>query len=304
MENVSFDTSPVVQDISAFEDMKTPSMSYWQDAWRRLKQNKYALLSLGIIVGIILAAIIGPFFSAYSYSWQELDSINHSPSWEHWFGTDALGRDLFIRVLYGARISLSIGVVVSLINLGIGVIYGGMSGLLGGKVDRLMMNFVDILYGIPSVIYVILLMVFLKPGLLNIFLAMGIAGWLGMARMVRGQILSLKEQEFVLAAHTIGADRKRILWQHLLPNAMGIIVINLTLAIPRAIFLEAFLSYIGLGVAAPMASWGVLANEGVSVLRVYPYQLFFPSLAICLTLLAFNYLGDGLRDALDPKMRL
>jgi len=304
MENVSFDTSPVVQDISAFEDMKTPSMSYWQDAWRRLKQNKYALLSLGIIVGIILAAIIGPFFSAYSYSWQELDSINHSPSWEHWFGTDALGRDLFIRVLYGARISLSIGVVVSLINLGIGVIYGGMSGLLGGKVDRLMMNFVDILYGIPSVIYVILLMVFLKPGLLNIFLAMGIAGWLGMARMVRGQILSLKEQEFVLAAHTIGANRKRILWQHLLPNAMGIIVINLTLAIPRAIFLEAFLSYIGLGVAAPMASWGVLANEGVSVLRVYPYQLFFPSLAICLTLLAFNYLGDGLRDALDPKMRL
>jgi len=219
-------------------------------------------------------------------------------------GTDALGRDLFIRVLYGARISLSIGVVVSLINLGIGVIYGGMSGLLGGKVDRLMMNFVDILYGIPSVIYVILLMVFLKPGLLNIFLAMGIAGWLGMARMVRGQILSLKEQEFVLAAHTIGANRKRILWQHLLPNAMGIIVINLTLAIPRAIFLEAFLSYIGLGVAAPMASWGVLANEGVSVLRVYPYQLFFPSLAICLTLLAFNYLGDGLRDALDPKMRL
>lgn len=304
MENVSFDTSPVVQDISAFEDMKTPSMSYWQDAWRRLKQNKYALLSLCIIVGIILAAIIGPFFSAYSYSWQELDSINHSPSWEHWFGTDALGRDLFIRVLYGARISLSIGVVVSLINLGIGVIYGGMSGLLGGKVDRLMMNFVDILYGIPSVIYVILLMVFLKPGLLNIFLAMGIAGWLGMARMVRGQILSLKEQEFVLAAHTIGANRKRILWQHLLPNAMGIIVINLTLAIPRAIFLEAFLSYIGLGVAAPMASWGVLANEGVSVLRVYPYQLFFPSLAICLTLLAFNYLGDGLRDALDPKMRL
>ena len=304
MENVSFDTSPVVQDISAFEDMKTPSMSYWQDAWRRLKQNKYALLSLGIIVGIILAAIIGPFFSAYSYSWQELDSINHSPSWEHWFGTDALGRDLFIRVLYGARISLSIGVVVSLINLGIGVIYGGMSGLLGGKVDRLMMNFVDILYGIPSVIYVILLMVFLKPGLLNIFLAMGIAGWLGMARMVRGQILSLKEQEFVLAAHTIGTNRKRILWQHLLPNAMGIIVINLTLAIPRAIFLEAFLSYIGLGVAAPMASWGVLANEGVSVLRVYPYQLFFPSLAICLTLLAFNYLGDGLRDALDPKMRL
>ncbi len=228
---------------------------------------------------------------------------NQAPSAQHWFGTDNLGRDLFIRVLYGARISLAIGIVASFINLTIGVIYGGIAGMLGGRVDRIMMNIVDVLYGIPVLLYVILLMVLLKPGLMNIFIALGIAYWLGMARIVRGQILSLKEQEYVLAARTMGASNWRILSRHLIPGCMGPIIITMTLAIPEAIFTEAFLSFIGLGVAAPMASWGVLSSEGVTSLRSYPFQLFFPAMAISITMLAFIFLGDGLRDALDPRAR-
>lgn len=274
-----------------------------QHAWRRLKANKLAMLGLYTIILIMMIALVGPWLSSLSYSDQNLLQANKAPSSEHWFGTDSLGRDLFIRVLYGARISLSIGIVASLINLSIGVIYGGIAGFFGGRIDRMMMNIVDILYGIPVLLYVILLMVLLKPGLTNIFIALGIAYWLGMARIVRGQILSLKEQEFVLAARTIGASPWQILFRHLLPNCLGPIIITMTLAIPEAIFAEAFLSFIGLGVAAPMASWGVLASEGVTSLRSYPFQLFFPALAISVTMLAFNFLGDGLRDALDPRVR-
>lgn len=277
--------------------------SYHQDAWRRLKKNKLAMLGLYIILFIVLIAIIGPWLSPLSYSDQNLNATNRPPSAEHLFGTDNLGRDLFIRVLYGARISLSIGIVASLINLTIGVVYGGIAGYFGGRVDRVMMNIVDILYGIPVLLYVILLMVLLTPGLTNIFIALGISYWLGMARIVRGQILSLKEQEYVLAARTIGASKWRILFSHLIPNSLGPIIITMTLAIPEAIFTEAFLSFIGLGVAAPMASWGVLASEGVTSLRSYPFQLLFPAMAISITMLAFNFLGDGLRDALDPRVR-
>lgn len=280
-----------------------PPTTQGQHAWRRLKANKLAMLGLYTIILIMMIAVVGPWLSSLSYSDQNLLQANKPPSSEHWFGTDSLGRDLFIRVLYGARISLSIGIVASLINLSIGVIYGGIAGFFGGRVDRIMMNLVDILYGIPVLLYVILLMVLLKPGLTNIFIALGIAYWLGMARIVRGQILSLKEQEFVLAARTIGASSWQILFRHLLPNCLGPIIITMTLAIPEAIFAEAFLSFIGLGVAAPMASWGVLASEGVTSLRSYPFQLFFPALAISVTMLAFNFLGDGLRDALDPRVR-
>lgn len=262
-----------------------------------------ALLGLIIIVCLIVVAIFGPIFSSHTYDEQNLMMTNSPPSWEHWFGTDNLGRDIFIRVLYGARISLAIGIVASLLNLFIGVIYGGIAGFCGGKIDRIMMNIVDILYSVPTLLYVILLMVILKPGLINIFIALGIGYWLQMARIVRGQILSMKEQEFILAARTIGVSKKRILFRHLLPNAMGAIIVTMTLAIPDAIFTEAFLSFIGLGVSAPMASWGVLASEGVNNLRAYPFQLFFPAVAISVTMLAFNFLGDGLRDVLDPKMR-
>ncbi|WP_438362444.1 ABC transporter permease [Megamonas funiformis] len=282
---------------------KEETLGYWQDAWIRLKKNKMALLGLIIIVCLIIVAIFGPIFSSHTYDEQNLMMTNSSPSWEHWFGTDNLGRDIFIRVLYGARISLAIGIVASLLNLFIGVIYGGIAGFFGGKIDRIMMNIVDILYSVPTLLYVILLMVILKPGLINIFIALGIGYWLQMARIVRGQILSMKEQEFILAARTIGVSKKRILFRHLLPNAMGAIIVTMTLAIPDAIFTEAFLSFIGLGVSAPMASWGVLASEGVNNLRAYPFQLFFPAVAISVTMLAFNFLGDGLRDVLDPKMR-
>lgn len=282
---------------------QTETLGYWQDAWLRLKKNKMATLGLAVIVVLILIAVFVPLFSSHSYDEQNLMMPNEPPSFEHWFGTDNLGRDIFIRVLYGARISLAIGIVASFLNFFIGVIYGGIAGFCGGKVDRVMMNIVDILYSVPTLLYVILLMVVLKPGLINIFIALGIGYWLQMARIVRGQILAMKQQEFILAARCIGASRMRILLRHLIPNAMGAIVVTMTLAIPDAIFTEAFLSFIGLGVSAPMASWGVLASEGVNNIRAYPFQLFFPAAAISITMLAFNFLGDGLRDVLDPKMR-
>jgi len=277
--------------------------SYWQDAWRRLRNNKLALAGLIFILLITLAAIAGPYFSGYSYADQDLPEANQPPSSVHWFGTDNLGRDLLTRVLYGARISLSIGVAASFINLTVGVLYGGIAGYAGGRIDNIMMRIVDILYGIPLLLYIILLMVVLGPGLLNIFLALGLVYWLGMARIVRGQILAIKKQEYVLAARLTGASPARILMRHLIPNSIGPILITTTLAIPEAIFTEAFLSFIGLGVSAPMASWGVLASEGVVSLRSYPFQLLYPALAISITMLSFNFLGDGLRDSLDPRMR-
>lgn len=298
------DFSPLPQQVSAAAGKTAgPALGYWQDAWLRLQRDRMAMAGLIFLVALLLLAIFGPMLSSISYADQDFHESNLAPCWEHWFGTDNLGRDLFIRVLYGARISLAIGIVASIINLFIGVLYGGISGLLGGRADRVMMNIVDVLYSVPTLLYVILLMVVFKPGLTNIFLALGLSYWLQMARIVRGQVLSIKEQEFVLAAVSMGASRWRILLRHLIPNAVGAIVVSLSLSIPDAIFTEAFLSFIGLGVSAPMASWGVLASEGVNSLRAYPFQLFFPAMAISLTMLAFNFLSDGLRDALDPKMR-
>lgn len=301
---MTFDFSPVDnKNIEKIQEHNKPSLGYWQDAWLRLKKDKMAMAGLCFIVFLMLLALIGPMLSSIGYADQDFNNVNAGPSYEHWFGTDSLGRDLFIRVLYGARISLSIGLIASLINLVIGVLYGGISGLMGGKVDRIMMNIVDVLYSVPTLLYVILLMVVFKPGLLNIFIALGISYWLQMARIVRGQVLSIKEQEFVLAAISMGASKWRLLTKHLIPNAVGAIVVSWSLSIPDAIFTEAFLSFIGLGVSAPMASWGVLASEGINSMRGYPFQLFFPAAAISLTMLAFNFLSDGLRDALDPKMR-
>ena len=294
---------PVDKDIESAEAIVRPSVTYWQDAWRRLKQNRLAMVGLWVIVAITLIAIFGPMFSPYSYSDQSLFDQNMYITKEHWLGTDDLGRDLLTRIMYGARISLTVGFVASFINLTAGVVYGGISGYYGGQVDNIMMRIVEILSGIPLLLYVILLMVVLKPGLQNILIALGLVYWLGMARIVRGQILSLKEQDYVLAARTIGADNWRIIWKHLIPNAMGPIIVTATLNIPQAIFTEAFLSFIGLGVNAPMASWGVLANDALPSFRTYPWQLFFPAIAISVTMLAFNFLGDGLRDALDPKQR-
>lgn len=284
-------------------DISRPSTSYWQDVWRRLKKNKLALLGLVIIILVAIAAIIGPLFTAYSYSDQDLKIANQAPSAKHLFGTDNLGRDLLTRILYGARISLAIGIVASLSTMVIGVLYGGIAGLAGGRIDDLMMRLIDIMWSIPWLLYVILLMVVMQPGLTNIFIALTLVYWMPMARIVRGQILALRELEYVMAARLSGASSWRIIIKHLIPNSLGPILITATLTIPDAIFSEAFLSYIGLGVSAPMASWGVLASEGATSLRSYPFQLFFPAVAICVTMLSFNFLGDGLRDALDPRMR-
>ncbi len=280
-----------------------PSLSYWQDAWTRLKRDKLAILGLAIILIILLLAIFAPLLSPYEYDEQNFMVANEPPNFEHWFGTDMFGRDLFVRVLYGARISLAVGFLASLINLFIGVIYGGIAGFAGGRVDNIMMRIVDVIYSVPVMIYVILLMVVVGPGLQSIFITLGISYWASMARMVRAEVMRLKNEEFVLAARVLGASDTRILLRHLIPNSMGAILVTLTFSIPSAIFTEAFLSFVGLGVSAPMASWGVLSSDAMGMLAIYPYQLFFPAAAISITILAFNFLGDGLRDALDPKLR-
>lgn len=288
-----------------------PSETYWQDAWRRLKQNRLALGGLIFIILITLAAIFGPMISKYDYSTQNFKIANQGPSAAHWFGTDNFGRDLYIRVLSGARVSLLIAVVASILNLVIGVVYGGISGYFGGNIDNVMMRIAEVIFSVPMMIYVILLSIALsdpnKPsgdgGMKNIIVAMAISFWVGMARIVRSQIISLKEQEYVLSAKISGASHWRILFRHLVPNSMGPIIVTMTLSIPSAIFTEAFLSFIGLGISAPKASWGSLCSDALGSYTLYPSQLFFPALAICLTILAFNFLGDGLRDALDPKMR-
>ena len=280
-----------------------PSQSYWQDAWRRLKRDRLALLGGAAILLILLLAVVGPWLSPYAYDTQNFMESNELPSLKHWFGTDMFGRDLLVRVLYGARISLAVGFVASLINLTIGVIYGGVSGFVGGRTDNFMMRVVDTIYSVPLMIYVILLMVVVGPGLKSIFITLGISYWASMARIVRAEVMRIKNEEFVLAARVLGASSARMLLRHLIPNAMGPILVTLTFSIPRAIFTEAFLSFVGLGVSAPMASWGVLSNDAIGSLAIYPWQLFFPAAAISVTILAFNFLGDGLRDALDPRLR-
>lgn len=286
------------------EGVKRPGSSYWQDAWRRLRRNWAAMIGLYTIFALFLMAIFGPFLTDYTYYGNQLENKNAAPSTEHWFGTDELGRDVFTRTWYGARISLTIGVVAALIDLVIGVLYGGIAGYKGGRLDEVMMRMVDVLWGLPYLLVVILLLVVMGPGLITIIIALTATGWLNMARLVRGQVLQLKQQEFVLAARTLGADSKRLMWRHLIPNAMGPIIVMLTFTVPSAIFAEAFLSFLGLGVQAPIASWGTMINDAlVVILSDEWWRLFFPAFMLSFTLLAFNALGDGLRDALDPKMR-
>ena len=302
-KNSDLDFSPADKKKLKDEAVVGQSLSYMQDAWRRLKKDKVSMLCLAVVIILIILAVFGPLISKFDYATNNLSNANKTPNGVHWFGTDQLGRDMFVRVMYGARISLSVGFVAAIINLTIGLLYGGFSGYKGGMVDNIMMRIVDILYSIPMMLYVILLMVVMGKGLLNVYITLGITYWTGMARIVRGQVLSLKNQEFVLAAKAAGAGSNRILLKHLLPNCMGQIIVTLTLSIPDAIFTEAFLSFVGLGVSAPMSSWGTLCNDALATYRTYPYQLFVPAIAICITMIAFNLLGDGLRDALDPKMR-
>lgn len=286
------------------EAVVRPSLSYWKDSWHRLVKNKLAMAGLVFLIIITLMAIFGPILSPHSVETQKLALQNQPPSSQFWFGTDDLGRDVFTRTCYGARISLFVGLMAALIDFVIGVVYGGIAGYKGGRIDNLMMRFVEILYGLPYLLVVILVMVVIGPGLTTIILALSITGWVGMARIVRGQVLQIKNYEFVLASKSFGTKTARIIRKNLLPNTMGPIIVQMTLTVPSAIFAEAFLSFIGLGISAPHASWGVMANDGLStILSGYWWRLFFPTLFISLTMFAFNVLGDGLQDALDPKLR-
>ncbi|WP_106495917.1 ABC transporter permease [Lentibacillus sp. Marseille-P4043] len=279
------------------------STSFGKDAWRRFKKNKLAFAGIFVIVLLGILSFAGGPISGENYYENDLMRANQSPSAEHWFGTDNLGRDVFARTWYGAKISLFIGLMAAFIDLVIGVIWGSVSGFFGGKIDEYMMRIADILYGVPYLLVVILLMVIMPQGLWTLIIAMTITGWINMARIVRGQVMQLRSEEYVLASQSLGASSTRILFRHLVPNTMGPILVTLTLTIPNAIFTEAFLSYLGLGVPAPLASWGTMSSDALPALEYYPYQLFFPAFFICLTMLAFNIIGDAMRDALDPKER-
>lgn len=278
------------------------TVSFWKEVWLRFSHNKLAIIGLVLLFFVVIMAIFVPIFSPYTYR-EQLGIYNAAPSAAHWFGTDDLGRDIFVRVWQGARISLFIGITAAVIDLIIGVIWGSISGLAGGRVDNIMMRIADILSAVPYLLVVIILLVVLEPGLLPMIIALSITGWINMARIVRGEVLSIKNQEYVLAARTLGANTKHLILRHLVPNALGAILVTMTLTIPSAIFTESFLSYLGLGVPAPTASWGTMASEGNNALISAPWRLFFPALFISLTIFAFNAVGDGLRDALDPKLR-
>ncbi len=275
--------------------------SLWSDAWYRLQRNRLAMISLFIFFGIAAFCVIGPFFSSYDGQAQDLVKGATAPSAEHWFGTDTLGRDLMVRTMEGGRISLLVGLVATLVALAIGVIYGATAGYLGGRVDAVMMRIVDTLYALPFTIFVILLMVAFGRSLWLIFVAIGAVEWLSMARIVRAGVIGLKKQEFVEAAVSLGYSHRRIIVRHLIPNVLGPVIVIATLTVPAVMLLEAFLSFLGLGVQPPNASWGVLINEGQQNMDIFPWLLMFPAFFFALTLFSLNFLGDGLRDALDPK---
>ncbi|PCK07508.1 MAG: peptide ABC transporter permease [Alteromonadaceae bacterium] len=275
--------------------------SLTHDAYLRLKKNKLAMLSLYLLSALLILAVLTPWIAPYSYEQQDLELGASPPAVAHWFGTDVLGRDQLTRVLYGSRISLAVGLVATFVALCIGVLYGAIAGFVGGRVDQVMMRLVDVLYALPFAIFIILLTVVFGRSILLLFLAIGAVEWLTMARIIRGQVLSLKQQEFIQAATAMGQTRWQILRKHLIPNAIGPIVIYTTLTIPSVILLESFLSFLGLGIQPPQSSWGSLISYGVETMEEYPWLLVIPGLTLSLTLFSLNFLGDGLRDALDPR---
>lgn len=275
--------------------------SLGKDAWMRLRANRMAMISLFLFLIILLFSLLGPLFSKYRYDEQDLEKVFLAPGAEHWFGTDNLGRDLFARTSHGGRISLAVGILATFVSLVIGVTYGMVSGYNGGKIDAFLMRIVDILYSLPFTIFVILLMVMFGRNFLLLFLAIGAVEWLTMARITRAQTISLKRAEFVLAAHALGYSHTRILFHHILPNLLGPIIVYATLTVPAVMLLEAVLSFLGLGVQAPMSSWGSLIKEGAEKMDAAPWLLSFPGLFFCISLFSLNFIGDGLRDALDPK---
>lgn len=283
------------------EEISAGRASLWRDAWRRLRVNRLAVAALVVLCAVGVGVVAGPWVTPHTYDTQDTALGAVGPRAGHWLGTDPLGRDLLARLLQGGRVSLLIGLSATAVSLLIGVLYGGVSGFAGGRADALMMRIVDILYALPYTVFVIILMVFFGRNFLFLFLAIGAVEWLTMARIVRGQVLSLREREFVEAARALGLGRARILIRHILPNTLGPVIIYATLTVPRVMLLEATLSFLGLGVQPPMSSWGLLIKEGVETMEEYPWLLLFPSIAFSATLFALNALGDGLRDALDPR---
>lgn len=335
------DFRKATEEEKASMTVERASTTFWQDAWRRLKANKVAMVALFVIIFYIVMAFFAPIFVPYSYEQQIRGSENLRPFeyseeelelkaagesvFPHVFGTDTMGRDLFVRILYGTRISMVIGVVAALIVLVIGALYGSISGVCGGIVDNIMMRIVDIIYSVPEVLVVLLLWVVLNEplkdwfstsssglakfmstmgaGLISIFISFGLLYWVGMARIIRGQVLMLKQQEYVTAARALGAKNAHIIKKHLLPNCVGQLIVTTCLQIPSAIFLESFLSFLGLGVSAPLASLGSLASDGLGGIYSYPFRLVIPAIVLSIMILALNLFGDGLRDALDPRLK-
>ena len=297
------------------EAITRPSLTFTQDAIRRLVKNRVALFCLILIIFLTLMSVFAPMLAPFDYREQHYghtnapmgtlcdDAAAAGAGHKHLFGTDQLGRDLFSREWMGGRVSLTIAIASALIDLVLGCIYGGISGYFGGTLDIIMMRILEIINGIPYLIIVTLLMLVMSPGMITIIVAYSLVGWIPMARLVRGQIVALKEQEFVSAAEAMGATPSRVIAQHLLPNTLSVVIVRVTLSIPAAIFSEAYLSYIGLGIPLPLCSWGSLAQSGIQSFRLYPSQLMIPAICISLTMLAFNMFGDGLRDAFDPRLR-
>ncbi|RZO20258.1 MAG: ABC transporter permease [SAR92 clade bacterium] len=275
--------------------------SLWEDAWIKLRKNRLALIGLSLLIFLCIMSLLTPWIAPYGYEEQDLLMGATPPSAQHWLGTDIFGRDMLTRIMWGGRVSLMVGFIATAVALAIGVIYGAVAGYVGGRVDAAMMRLVDILYALPFMIFIILLMVVFGRNLLLLFFAIGAVEWLTMARIVRGQVMSLRKQEFVEAAHSLGLSQWIIIRRHIIPNTLGPVIVYTTLTIPSVMLLEAFLSFLGLGIQPPQSSWGLLINYGVETMEEYPWLLIFPGIALSLTLFALNFLGDGLRDALDPR---
>ncbi len=282
----------------------TRSASPWRLAWQRLQRNRAAMASLLFLLLLAALSLLAPLLTRYGYEQQNLELGAAAPDLTHWLGTDKLGRDLLTRLLYGGRVSLAVGLCATAVSLLIGVSYGAIAGYTGGRLDRLMMRLVDVLYALPFTVFAILLMVMFEDGsFLLLFAAIGAVEWLTMARIVRGQVMTVKEQLYIKAARTLGYSHARIVLGHVLPNVAGPIIVYTTLTVPRVILVESFLSFLGLGIQPPMSSWGLLIRDGAVVMETYPWLLIFPGLVLSLTLFAMNFLGDGLRDALEPRMK-
>ena len=301
MSSTAASPSPLASRLSPGEEPLEKGSSLWHDAWLRLRKNRLAVFGMWTLVIVTIACVAGPWFSPYGYEQQELSNTFAPPGAQHWLGTDQLGRDLLVRLLYGGRVSLGVGLAATFVALTIGIVYGAVAGFFGGKLDAFMMRAVDIIYSLPFPIFVILLMVFFGRNIILLFVAIGAVEWLTMARIVRSQVMAVKKMEFIEAARSIGYGKRRIIFRHILPNILGPIIVYTTLTIPAVMLLEAFLSFLGLGVQPPMSSWGVLIKDGAEKMEEYPWLLQFPAAIFSLTLLSLNFLGDGLRDALDVR---